>query len=590
MYSGLTPNTQYSAKVYARRASSQLWYLFEVQFTATATPLLGVGSPTHLQALTQPIPFWGWAIDGAAPTGTGVTAIDVWSYPNPGSGTAPQYLGAATYGGDMPGVAAAYGARFRYSGYGLSKSGLTPGEYIFLTYAYSPTSGWFVQTSTNYVNIPTVQLTVDRQGTGTGAVTASGLTCAGGPSAQAVPCSASYPHNTVITLTAVPDSDSLFRGWGGACTGLGTCQVTMANARFVRALFKKVLSTYTTQYYHTDVSGSVRLITNQAAEEVSPRHDYSAFGEDEDPLTGNPVRFSGKQLDPETGHHLFENRYYRNIWGRFTQPDPVAGSTGDPQTFNRYSYALNNPLSFGDPDGLQTRPRIPAPVYRAETNQCQYSGTWPNCGSAPGMEGLDPSRRPPNTGPTERSSHVRPWAARYLELLRGRWPRYGQTPPTPTQPPPVDKVDTDVKVHLGTPAEQKQVKDAIKKAIMVVDKNEVCAGRLGGKSTAFASILNTPYTLINEFVNGNPRVPGAVHPDRTILIPRAGLFFTFQPNPTIFGPEPFKIKWQSQVDFQSAVILNEQAHVLSQYSGFKPDVQDVALGLKQHGDFTQQCF
>ena len=69
-------------------------------------------------------------------------------------------------------MATAYGTRFRYSGYGFSKSGLTLGEYIFLTYAYSPTSGWVVQQSTNHVDLPTVPLTIDRNGTGTGAVQA----------------------------------------------------------------------------------------------------------------------------------------------------------------------------------------------------------------------------------------------------------------------------------------------------------------------------------------------------------------------------------------------------------------------------------
>ena len=75
------------------------------------------------------------------------------------------------------------------------------------------------------MDIATVPLTIDRQGTGTGAVTASGLSCAGGASTQAVPCSATYPFNTVVTLAAVPDAGNTFAGLSGACTG--TCQVTM---------------------------------------------------------------------------------------------------------------------------------------------------------------------------------------------------------------------------------------------------------------------------------------------------------------------------------------------------------------------------
>ena len=353
LYSGLTPNTQYYVKVQARRTSTQQWYEFVVQFTATATPLLGINSPTHLQAVSQPVSFTGWAIDASAPTGTGVTAVDVWSYPNPGSGTAPQYLGAATYGGSRPDVAAAFGSRFQPSGYTLSKSGLTPGEHLFLIYAYSPTNGWFVQTTTNYVDIPTVGLTIDRNGTGTGGVTASGLTCSGGASTQAVPCGATYAFNTVVTLTAVPDSGSAFSGWfGGGCSGVSTCQITMSNAKVVMAMFSKPASGFTVSYYHTDRTGSVRAMTDATGALVGPRHDYAPFGEDTQPLTGNPMRFGGKELDAETGLHHFPGREYRNTWGRFTQVDVVSGSASDPQSWNRYAYARNNPLKFTDPTGL----------------------------------------------------------------------------------------------------------------------------------------------------------------------------------------------------------------------------------------------
>ncbi len=36
---------------------------------------------------------------------------------------------------------------------------------------------------------------------------------------------------------------------------------------------------------------------------------------------------------------------------RFVSPDPVVGS-GTPQTLNRYTYALNNPITASDPSGL----------------------------------------------------------------------------------------------------------------------------------------------------------------------------------------------------------------------------------------------
>ena len=49
----------------------------------------------------------------------------------------------------------------------------------------------------------------------------------------------------------------------------------------------------------------------------------------------------------------FMARYYRNTHGRFTQVDEVHVDEAlfDPQQWNRYAYARNNPLAYGDPTG-----------------------------------------------------------------------------------------------------------------------------------------------------------------------------------------------------------------------------------------------
>src|SRR5258707_1464215 len=48
-------------------------------------------------------------------------------------------------------------------------------------------------------------------------------------------------------------------------------------------------------------------------------------------------------------------RRYQSYWNRFSQPDPYDGSYNitDPQSFNRYTYAQNDPVNFVDPSGLQ---------------------------------------------------------------------------------------------------------------------------------------------------------------------------------------------------------------------------------------------
>ncbi|MCZ2075081.1 MAG: RHS repeat-associated core domain-containing protein, partial [Bryobacterales bacterium] len=65
-------------------------------------------------------------------------------------------------------------------------------------------------------------------------------------------------------------------------------------------------------------------------------------------------RFTGKERDGETGLDYFGFRYMSSARGRFTSPDPILVTPArmvDPQRFNLYVYARNNPLKFLDLDG-----------------------------------------------------------------------------------------------------------------------------------------------------------------------------------------------------------------------------------------------
>lgn len=61
-----------------------------------------------------------------------------------------------------------------------------------------------------------------------------------------------------------------------------------------------------------------------------------------------------KERDIETGLDFFGARYYASTQGRFTSSDPLlsSGSVYAPQTWNRYSYTINNPLKYTDPFGM----------------------------------------------------------------------------------------------------------------------------------------------------------------------------------------------------------------------------------------------
>ena len=75
-------------------------------------------------------------------------------------------------------------------------------------------------------------LSVLSAGTGSGIVSSNpaGIDC---PTS----CSASFPNGSTVILTALPDSGYLFSGWSGACSGTGTCAVTMNAAASATATF-----------------------------------------------------------------------------------------------------------------------------------------------------------------------------------------------------------------------------------------------------------------------------------------------------------------------------------------------------------------
>ena len=117
------------------------------------------------------------------------------------------------------------------------------------------------------------------------------------------------------------------------------------------------------QWYYTanDHLGSIcALVHNDGT--VAQAYSYDAWGTRRDPLTW--INYSGNW--PEciidrgyTGHeHLdmfrlinMNGRMYDPIVGRFLSTDAFVQAPGFTQSYNRYSYCLNNPLMYTDPSG-----------------------------------------------------------------------------------------------------------------------------------------------------------------------------------------------------------------------------------------------
>jgi RHS repeat-associated protein len=131
------------------------------------------------------------------------------------------------------------------------------------------------------------------------------------------------------------------------------------------------------EYYHLDALGSVRVVSDQAGT-LLERHDYLPFGEEctAGPCAPNPGagagqsrKYTAKERDSETGLDYFGARYHGGRIARFTTVDPlhVQAARLDPQQWNRYAYARNNPLRFVDPDGREVVIIIRRDIYTANS-------------------------------------------------------------------------------------------------------------------------------------------------------------------------------------------------------------------------------
>jgi hypothetical protein len=128
---------------------------------------------------------------------------------------------------------------------------------------------WFevlanIMTTINYT------LSVSKTGLGSGTVTSnpSGINCGN-------TCSKSFASGTGITLTATPASGSTFDGWSGSCSGTGTCNVSMTQARSVTARFElsapepfQINAGHAGAWFNTATSGQGQLI------DVVPESQY----------------------------------------------------------------------------------------------------------------------------------------------------------------------------------------------------------------------------------------------------------------------------------------------------------------------------
>jgi RHS repeat-associated protein len=148
-----------------------------------------------------------------------------------------------------------------------------------------------------------------------------------------------------------------------------------------------------TYHLHLDHLGTPRLITDDAGLLLA-EHAYYPFGPElstsltESPR--DPKQYTGHERDDIADIHgldYMHARYYGAAVGRFLSVDPARGSMNLhlPQSWDRYSYALDSPIRYTDPDGRCVA-ALPCPAWLlagTETVATQV-GTRAAAGSAAG--------------------------------------------------------------------------------------------------------------------------------------------------------------------------------------------------------------
>ncbi len=185
----------------------------------------------------------------------------------------------------------------------------------------------------------------------------------------------SVPAQQLVTnlyegfLQRGPDAQGLAH-WAGAAGTTAQSRQNVLDAFAVCGPFRELAGALyrETFWLVSDHLGTPRMIADRTGSLAGvKRHDYLPFGEElyaemggRTPTQGYGAvdnvrqKFTAYERDSETNLDYAQARYYSSTQGRFISADPALTSAerGQPQSWNRYTYCLNNPQFYVDPTGL----------------------------------------------------------------------------------------------------------------------------------------------------------------------------------------------------------------------------------------------
>lgn len=106
-------------------------------------------------------------------------------------------------------------------------------------------------------------------------------------------------------------------------------------------------------FYHGDHLGSAHWITERHGDPIQYIH-YLPYGEilaNQHTTYNERFKFTGKELDAESGYYYFGARYLLSELGNFISSDPLSDKYPEIQS---YLYCNGNPLKYIDPSGMST--------------------------------------------------------------------------------------------------------------------------------------------------------------------------------------------------------------------------------------------
>ncbi len=159
------------------------------------------------------------------------------------------------------------------------------------------------------------------------------------------------PGGERVTRIQGGETTHYFFGRGEYVAGLGWSKLYVHHRGEKLAEF----SGGTTRFFHADHRRTpVRRTALDGS--LTGSWDLLPFGESLQPESEDGHRFTGHLRDGETGNDYAGARYYAGTAGRWLSSDPVIGRISNPQRLNRFSYVLNDPVNYVDPDGREGTP------------------------------------------------------------------------------------------------------------------------------------------------------------------------------------------------------------------------------------------